>query len=182
MSDLNKVIGENIRLLRSTRGITLDQTAALTGVSKSMIGQIERGTSTPTVTTLWKICNGLKVSFSSLLEQGEKETLVIKKAELHPLSEKKIYNIFNYIPFNVNRKFEVFSMELMGNATHISEAHTDAVEEIVYVTKGEVDVHVNNECHHLTMEDLLRFNAGFKHTYENKLETDVRLFIIIVYQ
>lgn len=38
--------------------------AELSGVSKAMIGQIERGESSPTLSTIWKIANGLKVSFT----------------------------------------------------------------------------------------------------------------------
>ena len=39
MTDLNTIIGENLKLLRNRRGLTLDQVAELTSMSKSMIGQ-----------------------------------------------------------------------------------------------------------------------------------------------
>ena len=54
-------LGDTLRALRKTRGWSLDQTAAATGVSKAMLGQIERGESSPTVATLWKLAGGLHV-------------------------------------------------------------------------------------------------------------------------
>ena len=47
-------IGRELKSLRQSRGLTLDELAALTGVSKPMLGQIERGQSSPTINTLWK--------------------------------------------------------------------------------------------------------------------------------
>lgn len=60
----------------------------MTGVSKAMLGQIERGESSPTVTTLWKIATGLQVSFSSLLHNGETEVSVVEKKEVIPIVEE----------------------------------------------------------------------------------------------
>lgn len=182
MSNLNQAIGEKIKRLRGQRGLTLDQVAELTGVSKSMIGQVERGNSAPTVTTLWKICNGLKVSFSSLLEQSERAVTVARKEQLQPLTKQGVYRLYNYIPFDFTRKFEAFRMELLDRARHDSEPHTDAVEEFVYVTEGQVAVRVDEEVHLLKKDDLLRFSAQVKHSYQNLSDKEAGLFIIIVYQ
>ena len=61
MSQLPKV-GQNLRRLRNGLGLSLDEASKLTGVSKAMLGQIERGESSPTISTLWKISSGLKVN------------------------------------------------------------------------------------------------------------------------
>ena len=58
MEPMNLRIGEKLKSIRMARTLSLDDTAALTGVSKPMLGQIERGQSVPTVTTLWKIAAG----------------------------------------------------------------------------------------------------------------------------
>lgn len=54
-------IAARLKEIRTHRSLTLDDTANITGVSKPMLGQIERGQSIPTITTLWKIATGLKV-------------------------------------------------------------------------------------------------------------------------
>ena len=58
---------QKFKTIREKEKLSLEKVAQLTGVSKTMIGQIERGESSPTLTTIWKIANGLKVSFTSLL-------------------------------------------------------------------------------------------------------------------
>ena len=50
MEPMNLKIGEKLKSLRTTRTLSLDDVSALTGVSKPMLGQIERGQSIPTVT------------------------------------------------------------------------------------------------------------------------------------
>ncbi len=65
MEPMNLRIGEKLKSIRMARALSLDDAAALTGVSKPMLGQIERGQSVPTVTTLWKIATGLKTPLSA---------------------------------------------------------------------------------------------------------------------
>ena len=64
MEYLNSLIGKKLKEIRSAKRLSLEEVTKLTGVSKAMLGQIERGISNPTVSTLWKIATGLKVSFS----------------------------------------------------------------------------------------------------------------------
>ncbi|MGO4274411.1 helix-turn-helix domain-containing protein, partial [Paenibacillus sp. TAF58] len=64
---IHKMVGRKLLNIRKTRGLSLDQVADLTGVSKAMLGQIERGDSNPTISVLWKIVSGLQISFTSLI-------------------------------------------------------------------------------------------------------------------
>ena len=77
MEYMNLKIGEKLKILRTTRTLSLDDVSALTGVSKPMLGQIERGQSIPTVTTLWKIATGLKTPLSFFLERPQTEYTVV---------------------------------------------------------------------------------------------------------
>lgn len=58
MDAMSSRISENLRQIRKEKKLSLDSMAEQTGVSKSMLGQIERGESSPTVATLWKIATG----------------------------------------------------------------------------------------------------------------------------
>ena len=55
MGQVSLKVGERLKEIRNTRQLTLDDAAELTGVSKPMLGQIERGQSSPTINILWKI-------------------------------------------------------------------------------------------------------------------------------
>ena len=60
-------LAATLKTLRQQRGWSLSRLAEETGVSKAMLGQIERNESSPTVATLWKIATGLNVAFSTFI-------------------------------------------------------------------------------------------------------------------
>ena len=63
MDAMSGIIAENLKRIRKENKWSLDTVSDMTGVSKSMLGQIERGESSPTISTLWKIATGLHISF-----------------------------------------------------------------------------------------------------------------------
>lgn len=62
LKPIHLILANNLKLLREQRKLSLDKVAEMTGISKTMLGQIERGESSPSITTVWKIANGLKLS------------------------------------------------------------------------------------------------------------------------
>ncbi len=60
MENLARFLSTTLKQLRQQRGWSLSRLAEATGVSKAMLGQIERNESSPTVATLWKIATGLE--------------------------------------------------------------------------------------------------------------------------
>ena len=85
--ELQKVIGNNIKSIREQKKLTLDTAAKQTGVSRSMLAQIEKGDVNPTISVLWKIANGYKVSFTSLMDTHTEAPLLIRAGEVSPLVE-----------------------------------------------------------------------------------------------
>ena len=84
--DVNKIIAQNVKKLREKRKLTLDAASEITGVSRSMLAQIEKGDVNPTISVLWKIANGYKVSFTSIIEESPQETVSVLRAA-EPLLE-----------------------------------------------------------------------------------------------
>ena len=70
MENLARFLSTTLKQLRQQRGWSLSRLAEATGVSKAMLGQIERNESSPTVATLWKIATGLNVPFSTFLRRS----------------------------------------------------------------------------------------------------------------
>lgn len=66
--DLGKIIAFNLNKLRTERSLTLGQLAKLSGISKAILSDIEKGGSNPTINTIWKIANGLNVPYTRLME------------------------------------------------------------------------------------------------------------------
>jgi DNA-binding NtrC family response regulator len=64
--ELRRVIGNNIRQTRKEKKLTLKQMARRTGLSVSLLSQIERAETAPTISSLYKISVGLQTRVSSL--------------------------------------------------------------------------------------------------------------------
>ena len=94
MKEINDIIAENLKLYRKQNGYSLEHLSYLTEVSKTMLGQIERKESIPSITTLWKIANGLKVSFTELTQENDEIIRKITLNDIQPLaSEDNKYQI-----------------------------------------------------------------------------------------
>ena len=168
MKNLNLIIGNKLKDIRNKRKLSLDEVTKLTGVSKAMLGQIERGQSNPTVSTLWKIATGLKVSFSLFIDENQDDLKVIDQNDISPIIEDnnrmRLYPIF---PFDANKGFEIFTIELEPGCNHISTAHNDGVEEYIIVTEGKIEMDINGEKFILQKDNSIRFMANKPHSYKN---------------
>lgn len=170
MEIVTEKISSVLKLLRHERGWSLDITSQKTGVSKAMLGQIERGESSPTIATLWKIASGFDVSFSSFVEDLNSVSLMPmhrsgKMKQIHPEDNKfKIMPLFSY---DESLKFEVFIIELLPGCEHISPPHQKGVVEHVIVSSGRMEVLVNGIWHGLKENEGLRFRADQSHGYRN---------------
>ena len=78
-NDWNHQVSKKLRSVRREKGWSLDVTAKKTNVSKAMLGQIERGESSPTITTLWKLAVGFELPFSALVPDDDGPTQDKKK-------------------------------------------------------------------------------------------------------
>lgn len=184
MKDLYKQISSTLKALRKKRGWSLDQAAEETGVSKAMLGQIERQESSPTIATLWKIASGFRTSFSSFIEdvRENQEELIHRTSqtqELHPQDSKVLFTpIF---PFDSKLKFEVYIIELLPSCEHLSPPHKHGVIENVIVVDGKIEVLVNGHWKSLKKGEGLRFNANQPHGYRNCTTKIARFHDIIHY-
>lgn len=176
-------IGRQLKNARTGRNMTLDDAAALTGVSKPMLGQIERGQSSPTVNTLWKIATGLKIPFSEFLKEDKAEYSVVGAAgEADILEENGAMRVYTLFAFDPVRSFEVFYIEFDSGCNHSSDKHSDGVEEYIFVNCGRLDMLLNGEKVTLTEKQALRFKANIPHSYVNPYDGICCIYNVIYYQ
>jgi XRE family transcriptional regulator, regulator of sulfur utilization len=170
LEKLSEKISSALKLLRGQRGWSLDTVSQKTGVSKAMLGQIERGESSPTIATLWKIASGFDVSFSSFVEdlKPNDPDFIHRSSHLkqmHPKDDKiRVMPIFAY---DERLDFEVFIIELLPGCEHLSPPHQQGVVEHVIVASGEIEVLINSTWHLVRPHEGLRFQADKPHGYRN---------------
>lgn len=183
MKDVNKLIGENLKSLREERGFSLSALAELVEVSKSMLSQIEKGETNPSVGIIWKIANGLRVSFTSLLNDEPTAFQVVRKNEIQRITqEDQKYAIWSYFPYDPNRRFEMYTFELEAESGHYSEAHVKGVEEYFIVTSGKMTVAIGSKEVILNEGDAITFKADREHSYVNKNKDSASGTIVLYYQ
>lgn len=182
MNNLLLNISNTLKKTRAEKGLTLEETSNLTGVSKAMLGQIERAESTPTISTLWKIATGLKISFSEFLSNVENNNNVVMIEGLEPVFESDgkmiLYNVF---PFNPLTGFEYFYIKLLPGAHHVSTPHKTSTEEYVVVTEGTLDIVINSKKYTLKAPSALSFKADEFHEYNNPYAEEVIFQNIVKY-
>ena len=142
--------------------------AKQTGISKSMLGQIERGVSIPTVETLGKIVSGLRVSFNSLISSYKEDIIQVKKNELAPyINDAAGYKAYEYFPYEEDRTFEIYMMELEPGSSYVSERHGDNTYEFLTVFSGILLLKLNDIQYEIGEENSIRFPTDVKHEYIN---------------
>jgi transcriptional regulator with XRE-family HTH domain len=182
LENLNSIIATNLKRIRTERKLSLDKVAEYTGVSKSMLGQIERGTSNPTITTVWKIANGLKVSFTSLMNQPESEIVQIAKADLTPLVEDNgRYRLYPFFPYEDGRPFEVYKVEIDPGGYLSAEPHGQGTSELVTVFSGEITIRAGEDEFVVKEGDAIKFRADKPHAYHNSGDILTKVSMVIYY-
>lgn len=182
MNDLNFIIANNLKKIRDGRKLSLDKLSEITGVSKSMLGQIERGESNPTVTTLKKITAGLKISFTALLDSPKPKVDIVKFDDIVPITEDNgRYRVYPIFQFDENRRFEIYIVEFDKGSNLKAVAHPDGTQELITVFEGELKVSLGNEEFIVGKGDSIRFFADKPHIYSNRHFSLTRLSLVLYY-
>ncbi|QQN85857.1 helix-turn-helix domain-containing protein [Bacillus toyonensis] len=182
MEEIQLILAKNLKTIREKEKLSLEKVSQLTGVSKTMIGQIERGESSPTLTTIWKIANGLKVSFTSLINNPQPDIKVVLRDDVQVLSEDNgRYKVYPSFPFQDDRNFEMYTVEIETEGELSSEGHKEGAEEFITVFEGELTIKVNNCQYKLNSGDSIRFKADRSHSYHNLGRSLTRLSMTIYY-
>lgn len=177
-----EAIAANLRCHRESRGLSLDQLAELTGVSKSMLRQIETGKSSPTIATLWKVANGLKISFTSLLCKSEVEAEVKSFTGEQPLTaEGERYRLYPLVPFSPQQGFESYFLEMDTDTVFHGEEHEGNTYEYIFLLKGRMRVTVEEEVYEINAGEFLQFKADHPHKYESVGEETANAIMQISY-
>lgn len=180
--ELGKIIARNLNELRMERNLTLGQLSKISGISKAMLSDIEKGDSNPTINTIWKIANGLNVPYTRLMENVEKEATVIRKSEpTVQTGETEHYRIYCYFSNTPVRNFELFYVELDAHSSNATIGHSEKAQEYIYVIQGELVLNTEMGNHTLNSGDALVFDSSIEHIYINEQDTLLAFMVINFY-
>lgn len=174
MEAINQRVGLALKLLRQQQGWSLDRAAFVCGVSKAMLGQIERGESSPTVVTLWKIAAGFHVPFSYFMENSPQlaSTSTLQAIYHGPQPEQtqllaEGIRVTTLLPFEPLLGYELLRVELPVGCEYHSVPHEAGSIEQVISLDGDMALWLNDSWLPLASGEVVRFAGDQPHGYRN---------------
>ena len=170
MDYLSHNVAVNLKRIRRSRGMSLDLVAEQTGVSKSMLAQIEKDRANPSLGVLGKISSGLRVKVEELL--GTRRPLAAAGSGSQIWFPQKRWRegirSGPVSPMRIIRALEIYRIEIEPGHTYESGGHGEKTMEYISVSEGELVIQCADERHCLTKEDILRFETDQMHSYINE--------------
>jgi transcriptional regulator with XRE-family HTH domain len=161
-------VGVTLRKLREERNLSLRALARESGISANALSMIERGRSSPSVSTLYKVAGALGVPITTLFrDEPERREIVFRKA-----SER------TRVPFTrgvweglggemFTGRVEPFAITLESGANSGVKSIIHTGHEFVLCLRGQLEYQVQNETFRLEAGDSLLFASRLKHRWRN---------------
>lgn len=170
-----------LKAARKARGLSLDAISNLSGVSRSMVSQIERGESSPTISTLWNLTKALNVDFAGLLDcpdEGDRVE-VLRAADTPKIDNMgKGCRITILSPPQDAGGHEVYDISFQPDGALISKPHARGAAEQVTVLEGSVRVTSGKAVSKLGQGDTARYAADVPHEIA-AVDGPARVFLIV---
>jgi len=174
-------LGERIRTRRESLNIQINDLANLIGVTPSLISQIERAKAFPSIITLKKIADALKITVGNLI--GENETYsknpLVTFAEKKPVQANKSgTSLFLLSHHDQQKLMEPHLLVFNPNASSENLVNPMTGQSFYHVLKGSFNIRIDFQDYTLQMGDSFYFNSGHKHTILNTGDQEAMLLWI----
>lgn len=181
--DLNRAVAENIKRIRKSKKLSMERLAEQAGVSRSMLGQIERGEANPSVGLIGKLATALKVPADILLENDSFETMALfREVGTKPkrMDGGKAVLRQNF-PYDEVTRLESFFLDLYISACYMPEVSVPGCVCHLTVMSGSLAATVEGATVQLAERDAIRFAADRPYRFENMTNSAARLLLIYQY-
>ena len=178
-------IGPRVRALRDAMGLSLRDLGERAGVSAPMIGQVERGETSPTLAVASRIATGLELSLSQLLRLDESEGVtVIRRGQRRRGASKAAGHTYELLtPELPGQRAEVSRHSLKpGAATGGPDdppMHEPGSRETAVVTSGSLRLVCSGTAYVLSEGDAVTFDADLPHRFENPGRSEARFMAVV---
>ena len=154
----------HLRRLRQAQSLTLAQLADQVGVTASALSQIERGSSEPTLGTLWRLGRALNASLFDFFAGQEAATVDVTRAGDRTVVEFERFR-YEVMARSAQRGIDLFTLRLEPGAGPVRDPVSHAGEEAGMVVEGSMDVIVAGGSYRLGPGDAIWFVSGQPHTF-----------------
>jgi XRE family transcriptional regulator, regulator of sulfur utilization len=180
-------IGPAVRQTRSSRNLTLDQLARASGVSKSMLSQIERGQANPTFAVLWSITRALGIEIADLTSNEQtfdyKSIIALTRHIGVPQtrSEDGLCKLSILNPPQMAGQLEWYDITLEPGGVLDSPAHARGAFEHLSTIEGSLEVTSGLDTQVLNQGEIARYPADIPHRIANVSSARARGVLVLIY-
>lgn len=182
---INRHLGARVKQLRTERGWSLEDLAGASGVSRSMLSQIEREQANPTLAVTQRIAQSFSMSLGDLLESpGATSSITVIRAEdraYHYRSDKNC-RIRTLSPLNLEKDVEFYEVQLQPGGALRSAPHFEGTREFLTVEAGQVRVESGSDAETLHRGDSVSYRADVPHAIVNVGRTEASVFLVDIYR
>ena len=168
--------------LRKQRKMTLEQLAAASGVSRSMLSQIERGKANPTLAVTYRIAQAFSMSIGELVDHPT-ATAVIDVIDASDESmlfrSDKDCQIRTLSPLHLERNVEFYELRLAPGAVLDSAAHYQGTRELLTITEGSAEIEVDGSRRPLSKGASAHYRADLPHSIRNSDNGGLLAYLVV---
>ena len=174
-----------LKQLRAERSESLDALAKASGVSRSMLSQIERAKANPTLAVAFRIARAFGMTLGALVETpGATSAVEVIRAEdraYHYRSDKNC-RIRTLSPLNLEKDVEFYEVCLAEGGALRSSPHFEGTREFLTVQKGRVRIESSSDAEELAPGDSATYRADVPHAIVNAGKGEAVVFLVDIYR
>ncbi|MGJ8559617.1 MAG: helix-turn-helix domain-containing protein [Litorimonas sp.] len=171
---LSEKLGETIARLRKTDQLSLGELSEMSGVAKSMISQIEKNESNPTVATLSRLSQALGTSVEAMFATSPTQTALVQHARVqdipHITSDDGLCDLRIIGAIETVQFVQVYDFRAQSGGVLISSPHPIGSVENLTLLSGELEVRVEGERWTVKEGETLRYHADRPHSIHNRTD------------
>lgn len=182
---INSQISQRVRGLRQQRSWSLEQLATASGVSRSMLSQIERSQANPTLAVTCKIAQAFGMSLAEFVEIPAASTSihVIRGDDPEHLFRSDDHvEIRTLSPLNLEKDVEFYQVRLKAGGALRSAPHFQGTREFLTVEQGRVRIQSATDSAELNKGDSTTYRADVSHAIENIGKGEAMVFLVVIYE
>lgn len=162
-AEASTFIGERLRSLRGERGLSLRELAERSDVSASLLSQLERDITNPSVDTIYRVAHGLGISIFALLRDAPAAATVVRADRRRRLVISDGALSYELLSPDTTGQLEVW-MGRMAPLTEMgNEASMHPSEEFILVLEGAMEIVIDAENHRLEPGDSIQYDGNHPH-------------------
>jgi XRE family transcriptional regulator, regulator of sulfur utilization len=175
-------LGKTIQRLRKAYNMSLGDLSEQSGVAKSIISQIERNETNPTISTVMRLSKALDTTIDEVL-RGEASSLFIEHQQKSAVpileSQDGLCRLAIAGPLNLVDYFQWYDFHARPTGVLESSPHPAGTIEHLYIVAGELDVTTGDETKRVKAGEALRFRADVPHKIVNVGGTDAHAVMML---